>query len=308
MTSGRARTLVAAFSLWLAWGAASCSLGDDATSLPQSLEPFGESRVAEVLGLDSSSDDALAAAQLQRVAHVEAFGGCLRRKGFEGFPLVFGEPPPAVVERQPDELEWVRQFGFGVFTLSLDNFEVVQGAGAEGELQAYVSMLSPEASERLRLEYDGDDTSSCMAQADNAVSELPVVVAMSTFAEALQEINERAEADQRHVELMRSYVACMGDGGYPNVGSPAEAAAMVDQQFSQWLASVVFNGDSDESADFESQLSEASRSSLSDQREWEVALAVRSYECEVPIREDLVRVLAEVEQSWIAENQERLSG
>lgn len=268
--------------------------------------PFGESRIAAVLGLDSAADDALAASELQQVAHVEAFGGCLWRKGFEGFPLVFSKAPSAAVERRPDELQWVREFGFGVFTLSLDNFEVARSGGSDGELQAYISTLSPEASERLRLEYDGNGPSSCMAEANNALSELPTVVAMSTFADAVQAIRDRSEADPRYVALMRTYGACMADGGYPSVGSPGDAAAIVDAQFSRWIASVVFAGDSDASADFESQLSDASRSSLSERRDWEVALAVSSYECEVPIRADLVKVLADAEQSWISDNQERL--
>ena len=69
--------------------------------------------------------------------------------------------------------------------------------GPDGALQAYVSTLSPEASERLRLEYDGSEPSSCMAEANNAVSELPMVVAMSTFADAIQEIRERSDNQER---------------------------------------------------------------------------------------------------------------
>ncbi len=289
----------------VAVGSVACA--SEGAGEPQSLESYGESEVAKALGIDTQSDVAASARSTQQITHIEAFGSCLLGKGYDGFPLVYPEPPPITTTRMRDDLGWVREFGFGVFTLSLENFEITGSGTGSGELQGYVSSLSLEAAERLRLEYDSSIEASCMAEAEEAVASLAETISLSIFADATLEIRERSEADPRYANALRSYADCMAAGGYPSFGSPQEVVAAVDNEFGAWLRSVTFSPDSATDAEFVSQLDEPSRDLLSENREWEVALAIQSYECELPVRSDLVEILGEAEQAWIAVNQERLA-
>jgi len=288
-----------------------CASNDDTAGAEVNLVSYPEPEVARVLGLDTESDSAGAIAAVQQSTHIEAFAACMRAKGFDGFPAVFPAPPPPPSPRDPDNIQWVREFGFGISTLSTENFQSegsgMNSFGAEpDELELYMQTLTPETQDQVSSEYDGSVGSSCSAKAAAAVESLVEVDKLAVFADAATEIRTRIDADPRAQAALTGYARCMADNGYPKLTSPAETIDSISDAFGAWITTVSFNPDSAPEADFVEQLSGETRDQLEELRTIEIETAVQSFACEEPIRPTLVEVAVEVEQTWIADNQDRL--
>ena len=320
------------------------SAGGEAGDEPESIGDF--------LGFDFEDTDATEAfmAENERRAQ-ELTAVCMAGEGFEYVPFASGANIQVRVLAAPDDEESVRQNGFGITTgygteeqggseMEEDPNDAIVAAMSESEREAYLEALfgPPEVDDsgverrggNFRRIFGGDG-GGCLGQAYAEVMGA-MMKFVQTMAPALQEMNQRLQADPRVEEANRAWSVCMGERGYTYesqdevfryalteirqrfeeiVGSPGGVVdpfeGWTEEQIEEFLA----ENTPEEIEDFFQQAQDQARAEVDQEalvalQQEERDLAVANFLC----GEDLSAVLAEVrpeyEQKFITENREQL--
>lgn len=320
----------------------------DSTAAEVDTEP---QTIGDFLGFDFEDTDATQAfmAENERRAQ-ELTAVCMASEGFAYVPFASGGNIQVRVVGAPDDEASVRQNGFGISTgyeseeqrgseVEEDPNETIVAAMSESEREAYLEALygPPEVDDSGEERREGNfrrifggDGGGCLGEAYAEVMGA-MMSFVQTMAPALQEMNQRLQADPRVEEATRAWSACMAERGYRYesqdevfmyafieirqrfeeiVGSPGEIdpfAGWTEEEIEDFLAEKT----DEEIGDFFRQAQDQARAEVDQEalaalQQEERDLAVANFLC----GEDLSTVLAEVrpeyEQKFIAENREQL--
>ena len=191
--------------------------------------------LADFLGFDFDDPDALDArlAENERRAQ-ELIAVCMAGEGFEYVPFASTDTPNMRVRRLVlDEEEYARDRGFGITTwyasdeagegdseTSEDPNQAITATMSESERDAYFEALygPPETDDegiqrRGDVPFFGQPGGGCRGEAYEEVQG-SIRRFIQTLAPALQDLNQRIQADSRVEEATGAWSACMADRGY----------------------------------------------------------------------------------------------
>lgn len=210
-------------------------------------------------GVDPEEMQAYYARQAQQAE--ELIAQCMANEGFEYIPAV--QPIPDAVFGGPNDMEYAREWGFGVTTAYLyeespfgaaddwtDPNEAIVEAMSDSERQAYYDALhsppaptgtetDPETGETVEV-YDDSFGEGCSGEAYEEVyggQELMEVL----DALDLESMWERMQADPRTREVFGDWSECMADRGY-DYDDPDEMYEQVYDEFWTRLEEIVGPG------------------------------------------------------------------
>ncbi|MCU1484410.1 MAG: hypothetical protein JWN67_1156 [Actinomycetia bacterium] len=283
----------------------------------------------EALGIDQASMQA-------REAKVqEAVRTCMKAEGFDYIPLDASQSNMRVKFEGGDSDDSVKDRktkGYGITTGFMmkprsassqndDPNQAIRDALSEADRLAYdTALMGPEAAKAreagaaggggVRIqrragstaEAGGTGPSGCM---DKAQTETPG--GPEALGDDLQEMQDRAEADPRVVEINRNWAACMADAGYTDFEQPGDArdyvrgkldALMGAEPQGDGVTKFVIGGD------------DIDQAKLADLRQEEITIAVADGKCADKVGYAKVekKIRAEYEQRFLDEHPDLTSG
>ena len=301
--------------------------------------------LSDYLGFDLEDPDA-AAAQFQESERraQELMALCMGREGFEYVP--FTSTAGLQADFQDDSEEYAREYGFGITTWygreepddggsETDPNQAIQAAMSESEREAYsVALYGPPTTDEEGVEaFEGELTfgGGCQGEAYQEVLG-QMMRLMQTLGPAIQDMNERMQADQRVAEAAESWSACMADRGYryedqnemfasistdfggrldeiigPDGGAVDPFEGWTEEQVATFLA----ENSQEEIDDFYEQAQSEARAAVDQEavaalQQEERDLAAANFECGRDLQDVLEEVWPEYEQGFISENREQL--
>ncbi len=234
---------------------------------------------------------------------------CMNDRGFD-----FPPPPSSTATSQPTvpeqgltETEFAQRYGFGVAFFGSqtakvrDSSNYVQSyansldSGERGAfLEAYIGIPVTDPDSAITLDAD-----SCLAVAQGQMAidrnSDPALAFADLLASAVADIEDRFETNGEVRGLYDVYSQCMREKGYP-VSHPDEAVGLAQPPLLDFFAT---HGVKDEFDGYDSQAQEA----LDEIVSAETIVALDSLDCQAPVRADLARIYARVEDQWIQDNQ-----
>jgi hypothetical protein len=310
------RTLIAVACLGLVAG---CGAGSSPNASGSSGKSF-----EEALGIDQASMQA-------REAKVqEAVRTCMKAEGFDYIPLDpsqsnmqvrFGGPSSDVKDRKTK--------GYGITTGLMtkarpasgqndDPNRAIREALSEADRLAYdIALVGPDAAKAreagsggMRIqrrvgssaEAGGSGPQGCM---DKAQSEVPG--GPEQLGGDLKEMQTRAEADPRVIEVNRNWAACMADTGYTDFEKPDDAQQYVEGKMDALMGATP---EGDGVTKFAIGGDDIDQAKLADLRQEEITIAVADGKCQDKTGYAKVEkeIRAEYEQRFLDEHPDLTSG
>lgn len=238
---------------------------------------------------------------------IDYWRSCMTAAGFD-FPQVSAEIEISGSEFDGlTEVEFARQYGFGVSTLANDSQPSAQ-TPPEALIYQYAQSLPPNEQEPYVDAFLGNSTlpfmsgfeptdtggasvdpDSCFGRGQTAQKEFlatnyPDFTEREAVAAAAADIAAAFEADPEIVEIYKSYGECMREAGYDvQPPSPTGAALLAVSNYSEFLRGQQ-TGEATSSASIEAE---------------EIQLALQSLSCQAPLRPELLTLYNEFEGEWL---------
>jgi len=305
------RLLAALSATALIMTLAACSTGSETESSDERLTPLGDF-FAAVYG-DTDDDEWMKRAEEDNREREIIVAGCMAEQGFEYEPVVDMGFSSSEIEWEPDDREWVAQWGYGmVRSPGSDQApspeEIVEDPNqdyvmslSESEMTAYYEALyGPQPTEE-ELNEDGSyeynwETAGCQGLAQHEIDKenplssdehKPIMDAVNAFYTGLEEAKVYSAIDA-------DWAACMADAGHPGFTSQFDAQESISQDLNAYWESVTEPVEDDPALD-----------ELADS---EIALALADLECreDVDFADRRHEISVALEEEFIADNKAAL--
>lgn len=306
------RTLAALSASALVLTLAACSPGGDGPTEDEFSSPLND-YFAAIYG-DGSEEEWMARAEEEQREREEIVASCMAEQGFEYVPFVdMGWSSSSGEEWNPDDREWVAQYGYGAVRYPGMNDvpepeEVVEDPNqdyvmslSESEMNAYYEALyGPQPTEE-ELGEDGSyeynwETAGCQGFAQNEIEKdnpvnsdehKPIMDAMNEFWMGIDQQNVFAELDAE-------WATCMADAGHGGFEKQFDAQDSIYQALNSYYEGMTEYIEDDPALD-----------AIAEQ---EIELALVDLECrdEVNYREQQREITVALEEEFIAANKPAL--
>ncbi|RZS57509.1 hypothetical protein EV141_1222 [Microcella putealis] len=307
------RTLAALSASALVLTLAACSPGGDGPTEDEFYSPLNE-YLSAAWGGDLSEEDWMAQAEEDQRIREEIVAECMAEQGFEYIPVVdIGWGSSSGDEWNPDDREWVAQWGYGAVRypgmndvpdpdeqMVDPNQEYVESL-SESEMTAfYEALYGPQPTEE-ELNEDGSydynwETAGCQGFAENEISgENPIDSdEHKPLMDAINELYMQMETNPAFAEVDAEWVTCMADAGFSGFSTQPDAQNSVYDELNSYYEGMTEFIEDDPALD-----------EIAD-REVELALADLDCRESTDYRERRQAVSVELEEQFIADNKAAL--
>lgn len=227
---------------------------DDADATAES--PLGE-YLSALWGGDLSEEEQAAAYEEENREREELMATCMKEQGFDYAPNVStGTSFSSGEEWQPDEREWVAQYGYGMVRWPGMDDQPDMEEVYEDPNQEYVASLTPSEQTAFyealhgppvpeeELNEDGSyewswETSGCYGWAQNELDgDNPIM--SEEFAPLMEEINQfytDLDSASSMADVDAEWAACMADAGHGGFARQSEALTSISDELNTYYES-----------------------------------------------------------------------
>lgn len=310
MQKTRAHSVAGAAALLLVL--TGCTAASDGESA-QEESPLGE-YMAALWGGDLSEDEQAAMFEAQNLEREELMATCMKEQGFDYAPNVdTGASYSSGEEWQPDDREWVAQYGYGMVRWpGMDeqpdaeevyedpNQEYVASLTATEQTAFYEALYGPSVPEE-ELDENGSyewnwETAGCYGWAQHEIDgDNPLT--SEEFAPLMEEINQfytDLDSASGMSEIDAEWSACMSEAGHAGFARQSEAMTSITDELNAYYENQTEWVEDDPALD---ELAE---------REIELALADLDCRESTDYRERRQEVVVALEEEFIADHQVEL--